>query len=326
MADFVLNLNNFIIQQLMKGDNSQINIHIEKAGGSLGGELASWSTFALYGITIGIMFFTGLYYVFNNENLFRFREDNYIIKYIITVNLLCCGVLIIDFLRPQILNLENAFNRLPLMLMLYLLILFISVRKQKYFQQITIIGIVYTAISIMLFAFKYFNFVAIEYIYLIAFLILILGNSYFIKAFVKEELKYAGKYIFYLTDQKCYSAKLETIKEGFLVLHDVELYNRKVSKRSIYKPENKSFDVKRIQNMSSEKKILEKTMIIPKEQVLSMYIVEEKNIEKSNIVKKKPNNKIFSIKGLLIIIIILILIIIIILLWLYFIIKYKKVG
>lgn len=29
MADFVLNLNNFIIQQLMKEDNSQINIHIE---------------------------------------------------------------------------------------------------------------------------------------------------------------------------------------------------------------------------------------------------------------------------------------------------------
>lgn len=277
MADFVLNLNNFIIQQLMKGDNSQINIHIEKAGGSLGGDLASWSTFALYGITIGIMFFTGLYYVFNNENLFRWREDNYIIKYIIMANLLCCGALITDFLRPEILDVEDTFNRLPFMLMLYLFLLFIFVRKQKYFRQITILGMVYIAMAIMCFLVKYFKFAGGEYIYLIAFLILILGNSYFIKASIKEELKYAGKYIFYLTDQRCYSGKLESIKEGFLVLRDVELYNRKVSKRSIYKPENKSFDIKRIQNISSEKKILEKTMIIPREQVLAMYVIDEKN-------------------------------------------------
>lgn len=269
MADFVLNLNNFIIQQLMKGDNSQINIHIEQAVGSLGGDLASWSTVALYGITIVLMIFTGIYYMtVENEDIFRWKNRTSIIAQLIFCNLAYFIVIVLDAIIPK--------NRSDLRSPIYIVVVFIffSIVLKNKSRIVAIYGICSGLIYVLL---ELFLFEPHNYSVVFFCIILIFSLTFFYMAINKEKLCPLKEYLFYLVDQKCYSAKLESITEGFLVLRDVELYNRKVSKRSIYKPENKSFDIKRIQNISSEKKILEKTMIIPREQVLAMYVIDEKN-------------------------------------------------
>lgn len=298
MADFVLNLNNFIIQQLMKGDNSQINIHIEQSGGSLVGDLASGSTFLLYGITIMIMIFTGKF-ILNSEDYDKFKWNT----------------------KNTMIVIPTIMNTMYIILLTFsLMVFYIDPNDERNI----IFGFVIIIFSIIIGCIIYRGNKKIKIpcrdwgvYYLTIYLVCIINNNY-----LKNELqiKYAliyililvygylllkspknnvlKEYIFYLTNQRCYSAKLETIKEGFLVLQDVELYNEENGNKDT------TFEVNTIINKSNQKNILEKIMIIPKEQILSMYIVE-KNEEES---KKDKNQKIKKNSFILFLIIIIILI------------------
>lgn len=309
MADFVLNLNNFIIQQLMKGDNSQINIHIEQSGGSLVGDLASGSTFLLYGITIMIMIFTGKF-ILNSEvyDKFKWNTKNTMIVIPIIMNtmyiILLTFSLMVFYIDPN--DERNIIFGFVIIIFSIIIGCIIYRGNKKIKIPCRDWGVYYLTIYLVCIINNNYLKNELQIKYALIYILILVYGYLLLKSPKNNVLK---EYIFYLTNQRCYSAKLETIKEGFLVLQDVELYNEENGNKDT------TFEVNTIINKSNQKNILEKIMIIPKEQVISMYIVEEKNSEKSNVVKKKPNSKRVSIQGILeIIIIVLILLLLYILL------------
>lgn len=290
----ILNLNNFVLQRLMKGD-SPINM----PSASIGGDLASWSTFTLYGMTIMLMIFTGVYYMaVEQEDIFRWKNRNDVIAPFGFYNLAYFIILLFDLILKEINGEKRSTSLLCGAFFIICIIIFFYLKNQNNNIKITnfipiyfenknavmatygfLIGFIYIGLEFFLFneihtAFIVF-FILLDFVLTLAFI-----------SATKEQLWSLKDYIFYLTDQKCYSAKLESIKEGFLVLHDVELYNNEIAERSIDKLKPESFEVEAIRNTNNQKAIIPSKMIIPKEQVLAMYILESENTRKNTWEKK----------------------------------------
>lgn len=264
---------------------------------NIGGDLASWSTVILYGITILLMIFTGMYYMnVENEDEFRWKNKNSIITPFVFYNLVYFIILVVDLCLIKIsgVHISTVFICLTFFLILIFMCVNFKIENPNAIEIKDIISICFKSknfviviygmlTGLMYVELEVFLFYKLEFVFILFVILLNIGLT-FAFMYVSKEILYSLKeYIVYLTDQKCYSAKLESIKEGFLVLSDVKLYNGEIAERSIDKLKPESFEVETIINRNNKKTIIIPTkMIIPKEQVLAMYIVDtEKNTEKS---------------------------------------------
>lgn len=241
------------------------------------GALSSGSTFILYGITIMLMFFAGGYYInVQQTDDLRWRDKNTYIGLPLALNGYFLIMLIMDIL---------IFKHIIGTLILGIVSLYESIYKKRGYTSLLLVNFgSYILIDILIFLKNNNSSIKDIYIFIGLIFIMHLFLNFLIMGSSKEKLYPLKEYIFYLTEKRCCSAKLETIQEGFLILHDFE----KISGWNI---ENHKISIE------NDK------IFIPKEQVLSICIVEKSKEE----TKKEKNQKIKKDSFILILILINIL-------------------
>lgn len=255
------------------------------------GDLSSWSTFILYTITIMLMFFAGGYYInVQQTDDLRWRDKNTYIGLPLALNGYFLIMLIMDILIFKTIFGTMLFGIVSIIVLIY--------KKITYTRLFLVNFSSYMLIDIIFFVLNddsdMYIFIGLVFVMNLFINFLIMGSS-------KEKLYPLKEYLFYLVDEKCYSAKLESITDGFLVLHDVKLYNEEIAEESV--------DNLKVENFEIEKTIIPSKMIIPKEQVISMYILENKNnnVENNNKETKKIKKNSFILFLILINILMLLL-------------------